>query len=66
MHAGLCLMSLGDLDQSVAALMQATKLDPKLQDAWFGLAHCEKEVSCSLSSMLLCVLSLGAMPCVLS
>ena len=44
LQLGLCLMSLGDLTQSVAALTQATKLEPKLQEAWFGLAHCQKEV----------------------
>ena len=44
LHLGLCLMSLGDLNESVASLTQAARLDPKMQDAWFGLVHCEKEV----------------------
>ena len=44
LHLGLSLMSLGDLGESVAALNQAAKLEPNMQDAWFGLAHCEKEV----------------------
>ena len=44
LHLGLSLMSCGDLTESVAALNKAAKLEPTSQDAWFGLAHCEKEV----------------------
>jgi hypothetical protein len=42
---GLCLTSLGDIDDGVAAYRRSTELAPQLKDSWTNMALALKEAS---------------------